>query len=66
MNKEFDCVEMKRKGAEVLRKKLAGMTLEEELKFWQERTKELKKEQQELIKKKRMTHKFNKKLKKGV
>ena len=54
MNKEFDCVEMKRKGAEILQKKLAGLTLEEELKFWQERTKKLKKEQQRLKEKKRV------------
>lgn len=60
MNKEFDCVEMKRKGAKILQKKLAGLTLEEELKFWQERTKELKKEQQRLRKKSRQ--KYNKPL----
>ncbi len=59
MNKEFDCVEMKRKGAEILQKKLAGFTLEEELKFWQDRTKELKKEQQRLRKKKRVRQKNN-------
>jgi len=41
----FDCVEMKRKGAKILQKKLAGLTLEEELKFWQERNKVLKKDQ---------------------
>lgn len=52
MNKEFDCVEMKRKGAAILQKKLAGLTLEEELEFWQKRTKELKREQQKLRKKK--------------
>jgi hypothetical protein len=52
MNKEFDCVEMKRKGARILQKKLAGLSLEEELKFWQERTKALKEEQKKLIKKK--------------
>lgn len=52
MNKEFDCVKMKRKGAAILKKKLAGLTLEEELKFWQKRTNELKKEQQKLRMKK--------------
>lgn len=52
MNKKFDCVKMKRKGAEILQKKLSGLTLEEELKFWQERTSELKKEQQRLKDKK--------------
>ena len=53
MNKEFDCVEMKREGARILQKKLAGMNLEEELKFWQERTKALKEEQKKLIKRKK-------------
>ncbi|MBK7379313.1 MAG: hypothetical protein IPJ03_14865 [Ignavibacteriales bacterium] len=53
MNKEFDCVEMKRKGARILQKKLAGLSLEEELKFWQERTKELKEDQKRLRKKKK-------------
>ena len=53
MNKEFDCVEMKREGAKILQKKLAGMNLEEELKFWQERTKALKEEQKKLIKRKK-------------
>ena len=48
----LDCVEMKRKGARILQKKLAGLTLEEELKFWQERNKALKKDQQRLRKKK--------------
>jgi len=48
----FDCVKMKRKGAKILQKKLAGLTLEEELKFWQGRNKALKKDQQRLRKKK--------------
>ena len=45
MNKTFDCVEMKRKGAELLQKKLAGLTLEEELKFCAEKTNKLKQAQ---------------------
>ena len=56
MNKEFDCVEMKRKGAEILRKKLNGLSLEEELMFWQERTDALRKEHKLL--KKRQTRKL--------
>ncbi|MFA4923926.1 MAG: hypothetical protein WC557_07025 [Ignavibacteriaceae bacterium] len=52
MSKEFDCIEMKRKGAKILQKKLAGMTLEEELKFWQGRNKAFKKGQQRLREKK--------------
>jgi hypothetical protein len=54
MSKEFDCVEMKRKGAKILQKKLSGLKMEDELKFWQERTKELK-EQQRRLRKKRLT-----------
>lgn len=50
-NKEFDCVEMKRKGSEELRKKIDDFTIEEELKFWAERTKKLKIQQQKLRKK---------------
>jgi hypothetical protein len=66
MNKEFDCIEMKRKGAEKLHKKLAGLTLQEELKFWQERTKELKKEQESLRKQRRGYQKNNRQLKSSV
>jgi hypothetical protein len=66
MNKEFDCVEMKRKGAERLQKKLAGLTLQEELKFWQERTEELKKEQESLRKSRRERQKNDRRLKRTV
>ena len=45
--KTFDCVEMKRRGAALLREKLKGMTEEEELEFWRRRTEELPKEQEE-------------------
>ncbi len=57
MSKEFDCVEMKRKGAARLQKKIAGLSLEEELKFWEERTKALKEEQRKMRKKKRVVSK---------
>ena len=39
--KTFDCVAMKRRGAEMVRAKLEGMTLDQELEFWQQRTEEL-------------------------
>ena len=48
MKKKFDCVEMKRRGAEKIYKLTTGMTLEEHLALWQERTMSLKKRQQEL------------------
>ena len=36
--KTFDCVEMKREGARRLRERLAGMTRQQQLDFWRERT----------------------------
>jgi hypothetical protein len=39
--KKFDCVEMKRKGAEKVRRATRGMTREEELAFWERGTAEL-------------------------
>jgi hypothetical protein len=46
--KTFDCVQMKRKGAEMVRQQLRGRTFEQQIKFWQKRTDELKKLQQKL------------------
>ncbi len=43
--KRFDCVEMKHIGAEKIRKKTFGMTQEQELLFWQERSRYLKNQQ---------------------
>lgn len=39
--KTFDCVEMKRRGAEAVRRATDGMTPEEELAYWQRGTAEL-------------------------
>ena len=36
--KTFDCVEMKHRGAEKVREQIDGMTLEQELAFWQEQS----------------------------
>lgn len=44
--KTFDCVEMKRHGAERIHNQIANMTPEEQLVFWEERTKLLKERQQ--------------------
>lgn len=46
--KTFDCVEMKRLGARRLREKLAGMSGEEQLAFWRERSEALRRRQGEL------------------
>ena len=45
--KEPDCVAMKRRGAQAIYEQTKNMTLEEELEFWQQRTRELRKHQQE-------------------
>lgn len=39
--KTFDCVEMKRRGAERVRRATQGMTRDEELAYWSHGTKEL-------------------------
>ena len=43
--KIFDCVEMKRQGAEKVQQELAEMTREEEIAFWQNGTEELRQRQ---------------------
>ena len=43
--KTFDCVEMKRRGAERIYNQVANMTLKEQLAFWLERTELLRKHQ---------------------
>jgi hypothetical protein len=48
MAKSFDCVEMKNRGAEALQKRLAGMTLEQEVEFWRKRSEVFDREQQRL------------------
>jgi hypothetical protein len=45
--KAFDCVEMKRQGAARVQARLAGMTPEERLKYWQGRTEALRARQRE-------------------
>ena len=40
-NKKFDCVEMKHKAAEKIRKATRGMTREQELAYWAGGTEEL-------------------------
>lgn len=41
--KKFDCVEMKRKGAESVYEKIVGLTRAEQLKFWHSGDGELRK-----------------------
>ena len=46
--KTFDCVEMKRQGAGKVQQELAGMTLEEEIAFWQSGTEQLRQRQRQI------------------
>lgn len=39
--KTFDCVEMKRRGARLVRRRIKGMTPAEELAYWRRRGEEL-------------------------
>jgi len=57
--KKFDCVEMKRKGAEKLHKVISGMTLEEELSFWKQGTDELRVRQNEIRRSRQMAQKVS-------
>lgn len=41
--KAFDCVEMKHRGAERVMKHLEGKTLVEEIKYWRDGTRQLRK-----------------------
>lgn len=50
--KTFDCVQMKRRGAEWVRKMLEGKSLEQQLEYWSKGTKDLKKLQKQARKKK--------------
>ena len=40
--KTFDCVQMKRRGAELVRKQLEGKSLKQQLEFWKKGTSQLK------------------------
>ena len=41
--KTFDCVQMKRRGGELVRKQLEGKSFEQQLEYWRKGTEELKK-----------------------
>ena len=43
--KKFDCVEMQHHGAEKVRAKLSGMTIEEQAAYWEGRAQEMRKRQ---------------------
>lgn len=45
MKKAFDCVEMKRKGQDRIRKELEGKSLEEQLAYWDRHAQRLREQQ---------------------
>ena len=45
--KTFDCVKMKRQGAELVQKQLKGKSRAQQLEYWQKGTDELKKLQEQ-------------------
>ncbi len=47
--KTFDCVQMKRLGAERVREQTAILTKEQELDYWRERSQDLRRRQEWLI-----------------
>jgi len=55
MNKSFDCVKMKHKGADKVHNKITKLSIDEELKFWQEKTDKLKKRKREITKRGKIT-----------
>jgi hypothetical protein len=51
-NKSFDCVEMKRKGAEVVYQKIASLSIEQQLEYWRKGSASLRQQMQPEIYKK--------------
>jgi hypothetical protein len=49
--KTFDCVQMKRKGAKLVRKQLEGKSLKQQLEYWKKGTSQLKELQRKSRKK---------------
>jgi len=51
MQKTFDCVEMKHRGAAKIRQKLSGMTVEDQAAYWRRRTQAARRRRDDLAKK---------------
>jgi hypothetical protein len=45
-NKSFDCIEMKRKGADLVNQKVASLSLEQQLEYWRKGTASLRQQMQ--------------------
>jgi hypothetical protein len=46
--KRFDCLDMKRRGAEQVRQRLAGMTLQQEIEYWRQGSEQFRLDQERL------------------
>ncbi|MGH7599293.1 MAG: hypothetical protein ACREOI_23285 [bacterium] len=51
MRTKLNCVEMKHQGAEKVQEKISGLTIAEELRFWQERSIAMRKQKEKITKK---------------
>lgn len=49
MKKTFDCVKLQHEGAKEVQARLAGMTLEEQVAYWEQRGKDLRRRKAALI-----------------
>ncbi len=49
MKNRFNCVDMKHKGAEIIQEKIKGYSVEEELKYWANRSAELKSKKERIV-----------------
>ncbi len=49
MKKTYDCVAMKQAGAEQVREKTDGMTRQQLLEFWRQRSQALREHQQQIL-----------------
>ena len=47
--KMFDCVEMKRRGAERIHERVKNMTLEQKIDYWGQRSRAFRSEQERLV-----------------
>ena len=52
--KKLDCVEMMHDGAIAVKKKISGLTLEQELEFWRKSTQALRDQQKKIRDKKKL------------
>ena len=46
-NKEYDCIQMKQEGAKRILEEIKGMSIEEEVAYWKEKTDLLRKKKNE-------------------